>query len=263
MKRVLETAFAVLLLMQMGCGSESTKTYPFTGVWSFSGQKGVCSQPIPGGTIEFSSIYVSVYSDESDIENDKDPIDTVSVPCDEGSFVVEDLERGSYYVVVEAMAEDPVIVPEGDAGVSDTDNADPQTRAYFISSDTVVVPTSGDEPVEFEMKINNGSILVTWDFAEGGSCSSEWNNVAKVDIELTGTKSINDQSSGKIACNTSGKQEFLFDDLDWDVYTVTITGYDSTGAETHTGSFDEPIEIRPGTDITGRDGIIHLAPIEK
>ncbi len=259
MKRVLEAAFAALFLMQMGCGDDSTKTYSFTGVWSFSGQKAVCSQPVPGGTVEFSSIRASVYNDEGDIEKGNAPVETVSVSCDEGMFVVEDLDRGSYYVLVEAMAQDPVVEPEGDAGVDDS--SERETRAYYVSSETVVIPASGDEKIEFEMKMNNGSIKVTWDFAEGGSCSSDWNNVAKVDVELEGTHSINNQSSGKIACNTSGKQEYLFEDLDWDTYTVTVTGYDSKGAETHTGSFDEPVEIRPGTDITGKAGIIHLEPI--
>jgi hypothetical protein len=46
------------------------------------------------------------------------------------------------------------------------------------------------------------------------------------------------------------------------VYTVTVTGYDSNDEESHKGSFDTPVEIRPGTEISGMDGLIELEPID-
>jgi hypothetical protein len=265
MKRVIGAAFAALLVMQMGCDSESTKTYGFKGEWLFADLPGVCSQTLPlnlgGQELPFETMRVTVYSSESDIKNGNAPVATDSFPCEDGSFEMADLKRGSYFVTVEAMVNEQDVEIEIDAGVSDTESSESEIRAYYIGSDTVVLPTATDETLEFDMGINRGSIEVTWDF-EDGNCSSSWNDVKTVIVELTGNSSSNDEESDELACTLDG-QKYLFDDLNWDIYTVTVTGFDPDGMETFAGSFDEPIEIRPGTDISGRDGIIKLLPIEK
>ena len=262
MKSVFRATLAVLFFVIAGCHSDDSTTYDFKGVWLFSDLPEVCSQTLPtslgGGTLKFETIRVRVFSSETAV----DPIKTVSVPCSEGYFVVEDLNRGSYFVKVEAMAEDPVEVPpsieESDTGDlnDDSDNFVPEIRAYYLGTSVVVVPNSYDEVIEFDMKINKGSIEVTWDF-EAGSCAGDWNNVKNVNITLKGTSSLNNHDSGQLACDQKG-QSYLFDKLNWDVYTITVTGFDPNNKETHIGTISKPLEIRPGTDISGTDGLVKI-----
>jgi hypothetical protein len=271
-------------------------SYSFTGVWLFSGVKEVCSQTLPDGELKITTIQVSVYDHaegateyddndntgadgdaDADVDADADTdadtdadaesnytlLKTVSVNCEEGSFVVGDLKRGAYFVKVEALVEYPwfSITGEADAGEStDLEVSDPQIQAFYVGSDTVVMPTSSDEPVKFDMRINRGSIEVTWGFNQG-DCSSEENNVEKVSVALISSSSINNVDSGKLDCDIEG-QAYLFKDLSWDTYTVTITGFDKNGTETFFGSLDRPIEIFPGTEISGPDGYIELVPVE-
>lgn len=262
MKRTAAAILTTLFLAQAGCDSENTKTYEFSGVWDFSGVSGVCSQPVPPGhgegMLDFLSIVVEVYNKETDEE----PIVTETVDCDDGIFTIDDLKRGSYFVKVNAMAEDPVeeIADAGADSASDVENPDPEIRAYYVGTETVVVPSSDHDPVTFDMSIGTGAIEVSWDF-DKGACSSSWNNVEKVSVELQGERAGNDRESGDLDCDATG-QSYLFDGLSWDVYTVTVKGYDPNGEETHYGSFDAPVEIRPGTEISGLDGLIELEPID-
>lgn len=271
MKRILVTALSMLFAILMGCDSEDTSTHAFTGTWTFSSGKALCSQIINAGAngearVQIDTIKASVFEDDTQAKL----IKTVTVPCSDSTFTVDELGRGSYFVLVEAMALDPTVTPTedtdngNDAGIDEYagDSDAPITRAYFVSNDTVVVPTTADETIEFPMSINNGTIEVTWAFEGGGNCGSDWINVAKVSIELKGTSSLNNQSSGQLDCDVAG-QKYLFEDLDWDIYTITVTGLDEAGAETFMGTFDEPVEVPPGTEISGRDGIITLTEIAK
>ena len=251
---------AAMLLFITSCDSESEKTYEFSGYWTFGGFSGLCSQFLPaaydGGSLTFETIEVKVFKSEEDMEEEKVHKE-VTVDCSEGEFTVDDLKRGTYVVTVSAMAKDPVAEIDIDAGADGSvvqPDDDSQARAYYQTTQEVVVPTKDDEAVEFEMKLGTGSIEVTWDF-ESGQCNSDWNQVATVSIEINADSSGKTYKSGELECTES---KWTVADLPWDVYTVSIEGFDADGNKTHEGGFENPVEIRPGTHISGRDGLIVL-----
>jgi len=251
---------AAIFLFSLGCDSENKKTYEFKGYWTFSGLSDLCQQPLPdaygGGNLSFDTIVVEVFESEADMEAGEVYRDT-TVDCSDGTFTIDDLERGTYFVTVSAMAADPTDEIVLDAGVDasvELDDDGPEVRAYYQSTEEVVVPSKDDEAVEFEMKIGTGSIEVTWDF-ESGQCNSDWNQVATVSIEVKGQSRGNPYDSGELDCTDS---KWKVDDLPWDVYSVTIEGFDEDGNKTHEGAFENPVELRPGTHISGRDGLIVL-----
>ena len=265
MKRFTAAILTALFIGQSGCDSESNATYEFSGVWLVARQAEVCEMSMPafrgGGYLEFDDIVVSVYKSDKD----ETPVATETVSCSAGSFTVDGLARGSYFVKVEAMAQDPSsddieLDTDMDASVDDIVTEDPVTRAYYVGTGTVTVPSGSEEEEEFELSINTGSIEVGWDF-DKGACASDWNNVSTIQVELTAASSSrNDQDSGSIACDING-QTYLFEELDWDVYNVTITGYDPDGVKTHTGALEAPLEVRPGTNISVKDAYIELIPL--
>ena len=250
---------AAILLVAIGCDSENKKTYEFNGYWTFAGVENMCKWSLPqqlgGDELEFETIEVKMYKDEAALEAD-DVYQETRVPCSDGSFTLEDVERGTYQVVVSALAADPDVEIAIDAGVDesvDFDDEGPDVRAYFDSTEEVVIP-SKDDKVEFKMEFGTGSIAVSWGF-ESGQCASEWNQVETVKVEVKGAADEKTYDSGELPCNTTN---WKVDDLSWDIYTVNIVGYDKDGKKTHEGSFDNPVEIRPGTHISGRDGLILL-----
>lgn len=256
--------FGIGLIVALGCDSENTKTYELNGYWTLSGEKNLCSQFISeengGGSLTFEEIVVKVYKSEEAQEAGEVYRET-TVPCKNYSFTVEDIERGTYWVNVAAMAPDPPMEIDIDGGV-DMDDTSSELRAYYEKTQEVVIPSKDEEKlVEFELKIGTGSIEVTWKF-EDGQCKRVWSEiengwveVATVSIEVVGKKKGSVYSSGEIEC---AETQWKVEDLDWDVYTVTVKGYDDKGKNTYTGAFDNPVEIRPGTHIDGKDGFVTL-----
>ncbi len=246
---------AVSLLVSTSCDSEDESTYNVTVVWTIGGQKGICEQPLAavygGGTLFFDNVDVKVYKSDKDKQENK-PYRNASPACSDGSFIIEDIERGTYIVTLEAMAEDPdSAIDLSDAGL--VDEAPPETRAYYVAEERITVPAADGEDYTFSLIMGQGAITVSWDFVEGGLCAV--NEVHHVVVSIDGAQSEDD--SGDILCDQG---QFSFDDVEWDVYDVSVEGFDSNGNQTHYGEFDSPIEIRPGMTISGRDGLIHLAP---
>lgn len=253
---------SLLIGLMFGCDSESKKTYEFTGIWTFSGQPRLCKQYLSddygGGELEFDEIVIKVYENEKSQE-EGDVLVEETVPCSAGSFTIDDLARGTYIVNVQAMAMDPVIEEEDaltDAGTGEeeeTESSEREVRAYYESTKEVVVPPKEDEQVKFSMEWGTGSIEVNWSFVNGLMCGAAMNNVEKVEVEIIGEKSGDSYNSEKLDC-TEGS--WKAEDLIWDEYTITVLGYNEDGDQTHVGSLETPLEIRPGTHLTGEDGVI-------
>jgi hypothetical protein len=234
--------------------SDETKTYDLTGYWTFAGIAGICSQSLPpsygGSSLEFETIAVKVF--ESDEARTRGEIYKESTtPCSEHEFVIETLAQGSYLVNVVAMAPDPTESTGEDA----PGDGEPMLRPYYETTQEVVVPDDVDEPVEFEMKLGTGSIEVSWEFEDGGQCNQ--NDVATVSIELTGQANGRQEGATHLDCT---EHSWRAENLVWDTYDVTVKGFKEGDTEnpTHAGAFENPVEIRPGTHITGKDGLVEL-----
>ncbi len=253
---------ALMVIFAAGCDSENTNTYEFTGFWTFSDLPNTCRLDLPdvygGGDLVFETIVVKVYENEKAMENEEVLVQ-VKTPCKDGAFTVDGLKRGTYIVNVAAMAEDPTEEIDVDAGDVEMDDEGPEKRAYYESTEVVVVPPKDDEEIEFSMGIGTGSLEVSWKFENGLQCAAEDNQVATVIIDVDGAWNNKSYTSEEIPCEEA---TWKVKDLRWDIYTVTIEGHDEKGNTTHSGSLESALEIRPGTHIKGSDGIVVLEPIE-
>jgi hypothetical protein len=217
------------------------------------------------GKVYFETIRVRIYENEEDMAAERVYVESTT-PCEEGSFTVEDLKRGTYLVNVAAMADDSKVETYVDGGVdTSTDGSETKSelRAFFESTREVVVPSKDDGLVKFPMDLGTGSIEVSWDF-EQGSCNAVWSEqeddwveVAEVSISING-QSVGSDANKVLEC-TAGK--WKVDNLVWDKYSVKVEAEDSTGKYKFEGSFEEDVEIRPGTHIRGPSGRIVLKEI--
>ena len=241
-------AIVTIVVLLAACDSEDESSYNVTIFWTIAGQK-ICQQPLSdkygGGMLVFDTIQIMLYKNK----NDEQPYRTSTARCEDASYTIEDLDRGNYWVEVEAMAEDPVTTVDGGA----TSTPSGQSHAYYVAAQEITVPSIDNKEYEFSLQMGTGSIDVSWDFAARGQCSAEWNAVTKVEVSLTGK--LYNYNSGDVACEVG---QYSFTDVDWDTYEVAVTGYDINGNSTHYGKSENPIEIRPGMAITGLDGLVSL-----
>jgi hypothetical protein len=182
------------------------------------GAADTCDAIVTGGeTITFDKMIISVYDSENDDEPIAEPDET---DCTDFSYTIPRLERGSYFVTIEAMATDD----DGDY------------LPYYKGSGKVVSPQPEDDEYIFTLLQNKGKLTVTWGFDNYGQCAA--NGVKEVEMTL-----LNDP----IDCELG---EYVFDELDWTSYSVEVDGIDGSDNVTWRGAYENnPFEVKPGTAI--------------
>jgi hypothetical protein len=255
MKRLTIPAMVIALvtttMVLSNCDSEDSATYDATVAWTINKFQ-VCTFTLPpklGGSLDFDTIEITVYKNEKDIENGKDPVmEGLETDCSKLDYTIKNIDRGNYFVVLKAMA-----------------TYDGMTLPYFIGSSELVVPS--EEPTEVELTMNSASLTVGWDF-DRGFCDG--NGVEEIQATLEGESKT--KTSGKIPCTD---ETYTFEDLTWGDYSLEVEGFNAKGEVTHRGSYiaeasedtgeadaggddagtDDPnlLDIRPGTGDDPKD----------
>jgi hypothetical protein len=226
-----------LLIPLFGCDSENPVTYETTITWNISDME-VCRQALAedyineeeGSELVFENVEIKVYDDEGDLA----PVQEGIAKCTAFSYTLYGLDRGRYYVTVGAIATyDGVTLPyfQGDS------NGLPEEADF-------AVPTKEDGPYDFTLTLGKGKVTVTWDF-EQGVCGA--NGVSELDVSLIGAQPNHQYIFQNTACDLEGG--LVIEDVDWDMYTIVINGFDEAGVLTHVGETDEDFKVRPGEHI--------------
>ncbi len=263
MKRSLTNIFVAAIFVAacstvlLGCDSEDKTTYDVTVYWEIGGIQSCTSSALGdefgGVPLQFDEVKITVYENEGDEEAVQD---TTTVSCDDKEFTIYSLERGEFFIVLEAMADH-----QG------------QYLPYFKGTATVVAPAEGDESYPISMRLNTGSAEVGWGF-DKGVCSSTGNMVKDVMITLTGIN--NTVETEKIPCENA---QYLFEELKWDLYTLEVVGLNESSEMTHQGIWidesgdtdeadagaddtnEDRLDIRPGSFIGADEAYVKLEPI--
>ena len=221
---------ACLMVGVVACDEDAdVKSHDVTVRWNISNLE-TCSQTLPqdlagpdGGVLEFESVRVRLYNSIDDTELLRDAYES----CDAFSYTVYDLEEGSYFVTLGAMA-----------------TYDGVTLPYFQSNPDdgeIISPAPDDEPYDFTLSLGRGTVVVSWEFGKPGLCAG--NGVSTLHIVLEGRQSAHRYEVSEVMCE-AGQYEFI--DVAWDVYRVSVEGYDESGTQVVSGSSDEDFKVRPG-----------------
>lgn len=199
-----------------GCDEGSESSYSVTMKWEVGGYAGYCEPSVPeylgGGKIQIDSVSVDLFKSKADADAGKEPMGNNSATCDEGSIIISNLSKGSYYAKMLAYGtHENADVPDGGPTPS-TDRL-----KYYVADMSINVPAVEDTPYVFELKPNTAKVTVGWDF-DKFSCTQ--NGVQKVNVELTGAR--HNYSSDKIDCT---QETFLFETVEWDTYSISVEGY--------------------------------------
>jgi hypothetical protein len=238
--RTMMVAFAVMasVFSTPGCDSEDEVSYDVDVEWTIGGMPSCESTTLnyiqdylldpsldpADQRFIFDEMEIKVYESEEDAEKDAEPIREETVACDNFSYEISGLDRGEYYVTVGAMA-----------------NYDGVTLPYFQSSGKVTAPPADDKTYEFQLSLGKGTVNVTWGFAKG-VCGG--NGVKTVNISLTNREG-DERPFNNVSCDQLSGE--IIPDVEWDMYTVEIEGFDETGKMTHSGELEE-FKVRPGED---------------
>ena len=117
----------------------------------------VCRAYLPEGEfaqddVVFDSVEINIYEDETAETAIQPP---VSVPCETFSYTIARLDRGSYYVTVDALTD-----------------WDGDELAFFTGATTVAV--SGDDATaDVNLAVGKGDVRVIWRFASGLICGAD------------------------------------------------------------------------------------------
>jgi hypothetical protein len=232
MKKVVNILAILLVgtcIVMAGCEDDEVSTHDVTIGWNISNMD-VCSQrlegdylvPDAGPDLIFNDVVVQLYENQGD----DDSFDRATEDCNSFQTTFHNLERGDYFVTVEAMADyDGVELP------------------YFQSDPddgNIVVPSVGDEPYDFRLELGTGKVMIEWGF-EKGVCSA--NDVSKLHITLQGGKSHHSHVNENVLCDSA---EWLVEGVEWDTYSIEIEGYAADGTRTLSGSTTDDFKVRPG-----------------
>jgi hypothetical protein len=216
------------------CDSEDKKEYEATVAWQIAGTP-TCSSPglINQGNavLQFDEVVVKVYEDKEDVADPaaETVVEPLRAQCAQLEYVVRKLRRGTYWVVLEAMAD-----------------FDGERLPYYKGGGELTVPT--DEKLTIQLTMAKGSVEVGWGF-ERSYCTG--NAVTEVSASLTLQGSTQSITSGLIPCTD---EIYLFANLDWGLYSLVVEGYDAAGAVTHRGEYEAP-NIIPEQDTATDTGV--------
>lgn len=213
----------VISTLLFSCDSESKKTYDVDVEWRINRVQECEAIVKDGGQLNFSEIVITVWDDEDDIAEGKDPIAVEDgIDCGDFEYTLSDMDRGKYFVVVEAIAD-----YEG------------QELPYFQGSEELTVPS--DDPTEVDLYLSVGKVTAVWGFENRRMCGA--NDVEEVRAYLR--VGSDEEDSGPIDCELG---EFVFENLDWDYYELEIEGMDANGEVTHRGTYIADVEDNPSGD---------------
>ncbi len=194
-----------------GCDSEDNKTYDVPISWTIGGAE-LCSALVtPTETVEFDNVTITVYKNEGDEDAMDGPF---TVPCSDFNTAIPRLDRGNYWVLVEAWGE-----------------YDDMELPLYSEAKAVKAPAQDDDGYTFVLVQSKAKIEVTWDF-EIGMCGA--NDVEDVQIGMV---------EEEIPCDDG---VYTIEDLSgFQSYTVEVEGLDSDGETVLSGS-EENIFLLPG-----------------
>jgi len=256
---------AAALMVTLSCDTEEEETHSVTVKWDIGGVpscKSEWDREDEHISLSFDKVRITVFENKGDSE----PVhDAITVECSEHQYTVHQLERGTYHVQIEAMAD-----------------FQGQYLPYFEGSLEIVAPAD-DTEYAASLRLSTGSVEVEWGF-ERGQCNSSRNMVKNVIITLEGTDVSNMIESESISCEQA---QYSFEDMTWDLYKLTVEGFNEAGELTHRGIYEEDdlgesgphsdtntgadtavdsnrdnlLDIRPGTHIAADQAYVTLMPI--
>lgn len=215
---------AATTVFALGCDTEGEKHYEITVGWNISGQqtcKAILISPETGEpeTVDLEAVVVTVYKDKNYrlAPTPQDARVTQSQgACQHGEIVLQDLQRGNYWVTVEAFAQL---------------ESDSKAYPYYFGEGALKVPGPANETTNFTLAVGKGDILVDWYFEPKEKCPA--NGTMK--LAMTAGSGINNYSSKeKIECDADGGM--LVTGKSWDTYQLTLETYDENNRLTHRGT---------------------------
>lgn len=211
-RQVLVLAVAgVFAAMSAACDSEDNKTYDVTVSWNIGGAQ-LCSALVSADeTVDFEDVTITVYENEGDEEAFDGPF---TVPCESFSYDIPRLDRGTYWVEIEAW------------GVLDD-----MDLPIYSQGGEVRAPEEQDDGYSFGLMQSSSAIKVVWDF-EAGMCGA--NGIENVVVN---------PGDEEIPCDDGF---FTIEDLvGFSTYTVSVDGLDAEGEIAMSGT-ETDIYLRPG-----------------
>jgi len=217
-KILIVAAFVGVGTVFLSCDSDEAKTYDVPITWNIGGIENCTTAAIPQAgnqSLTFQQVVVAVYDEEGDPQPLEQPF---PASCNDFGYTIPRLERGTYFVTLDAMA-----------------SLDGDYLGYFHGEGLIEAPAEDENGYAFPLSLGTGSVNVSWSFENGKMCGA--NNVEMVRVTIV-------DESEDIPCNDG---EYLVEDLQWNNYSLTVKGYDAEGNETWSGTYEEnPFLVKPG-----------------
>jgi hypothetical protein len=210
------------VLLLFGCDEEVNENYDLTVRWNISGMP-LCRTWLPADEFDrddltFDVVEISVYADETAQTAIQPP---VRVSCEDFQYTIPRLERGRYYVIVDAL----------------TQWAD-QEVAFFSGADSVAVNQKG-ATMDIPLIIGTGEVRVIWRFESGRICGAvSAGEVKQIEVTM-------DQQIATAACGDG--QLMLTGVPAGGEYTIEALALSADGEVLFETSLDSaPMELLPG-----------------
>ncbi|MBN2342721.1 MAG: hypothetical protein JXX29_16880 [Deltaproteobacteria bacterium] len=215
-------SFIISAFAFSACDSEEGGTHDLVVHWNIAGLN-VCKAFLPEGQyaqdeLVFTTVEVNIYEDETEETAIQAPI---TANCGAGQTRITRLDRGSYFVTVDAF--------------TDYDGSE---LAFFRGESEVSVPAPGNV-VDIPLMVGDGKIEVTWQFAGGMTCGLDHaGEIADIVVSLDGVDYEAACGDGRIVI------EDVFPDSE---YRITAVALNKDGDVVYDAIHDgNPFEVLPG-----------------
>jgi hypothetical protein len=212
----------VLCLFLNACDSDPVETFDLEVSWAIAGQR-LCSALLPEeefsvDRIEFIHMTINLYKDE-DLKN---PLQNATkVPCTDFSHTITRLERGKYFVKVEAYAE-----------------YEEQVFPFFSGVEEIRITSDGDT-IQVPLSLGGGEIQVVWKFEGGMICG----------LDMAGeVKEVSFELNGQEYSSPCGEGQVIIEDIyTGDSFTAEGKAFDQNGDTLYTTIYENnPFKVLPG-----------------
>lgn len=218
---MLKTISGALLVLAslsiVACNTESTQTYDLNIEWTIGGSKD-CNASFNKEDVALVGIEIALYESEADAQSGTGPIEKSNAMCASNTHQVSRLQRGKYWVTVQAIG-----------------RIDGRDLPLYEGVQKVSVPVVDDKTVRFTLIQATGEILMEWNFPRLCGFATA-NEVASVEISSS-------FDSITVPC-TDGS--YTFEDVIAGEYEITMTALDIKGNILGTVNSDEPFMLYPG-----------------
>lgn len=219
-------AAALVGALCAACDSEDDPKYDVGIFWQIAGAD-TCQIVLDGEVMTFDNVRISVYEEEAA----ETTLQTATVPCTDYSHTIANLERGTYWVRVDALA-------------MRADDTEP--LPYYQAESGIRAPSNAEyaEGYKFALEVGTATVEIRWDFADVGYSCSDY-GIEDVDISI---------ADELVECSTLN---YTVENVAWNTYTVAIDGLDAEGVPVAHGDYADGglIEIKP-KEYVGPDSLI-------